>query len=84
MPLNILGVREKIEFINKYLDFFEYNDLLECATYNKQSLKNIRKFMMNIVHTDKKGISENQNETDAISDIAKEINTSIDYLLETL
>ena len=76
--------KEHTSYLNSYLELFEYEYLINPNYYTKDSLKKIRKFMMNIVHNDKKDIGESTNETQSINIIASEINNAIDFLISKL
>jgi len=77
-------VKEHTSYLNSYLELFEYEYLINPNYYTKDSLRKIRKFMMNIVHNDKKDTNESNNETQSINTIASEINNAIDFLISKL
>ena len=77
-------IKEHTIYLNSYLELFEYEYLINPNYYTKDSLRKIRKFIMNIVHSDKKEISESDNETQSLNTIASEINNAIDFLISKL
>jgi len=77
-------IKEHTLYLNSYLELFEYEYLINPNNYSKDGLRQIRKFMMNIVHNDKKDIGEPTDETQSINTIASEINNAIDFLISEL
>lgn len=79
-----ITIKEHTSYLNSYLELFEYEHLVNPNNYTKDSLRKIRKFIMNIVHNDKKDISESNNETQSLNAVASEINNAIDFLISKL
>ena len=76
-----ITIKEHTIYLNSYLELFEYEYLINSNNCTKDSLRKIRKFMMNIVHNDKKDTGESNDETQSINTIASEINNAIDFLI---
>ena len=79
-----ITIKEHTLYLNSYLELFEYEYLINSNYYTKDSLRKIRKFMLNIVHSDKQDTGESNDETKSINTIASEINNAIDFLISKL